>query len=83
MPLPSVRAEQPAERRSLTGYVARYARGEDYHTLIKTSLRALADACADIAGRPLLARPCVDTAPLLEREAAARAGLGFTAKTPC
>jgi len=65
----------------LTGYVARYARGDDYHLLIKARLRALADACAEIAGRPLLARPCVDTAPLLEREAAARAGLGFAAKS--
>ncbi len=74
-------AREQAPRRGLSGYVARYARGEDYHLLIKARLRALADACAAIAGRPVLARPCVDTAPLLEREAAARAGLGFAAKS--
>lgn len=64
----------------LTGLVARYARGTDYHEVLKTRLRSLADRCAELCGRPILARPCVDTAPLLEREAARRAGLGFVAK---
>ena len=65
----------------LTGLVARYARGADYHEIMKERLRQLADACAALSGRAVLARPCVDTAPLLEREAARRAGLGFTAKS--
>lgn len=65
----------------LSGLVARYARGDDYHNVLKTRLWRLADRCAELAGRPILARPCVDTAPLLEREAARRAGLGFTAKS--
>ncbi len=64
----------------LSGLVARYARGVDYHGLFKERLRRLADRCADLSGRRVLARPCVDTAPLLEREAARRAGIGFTAK---
>jgi len=64
----------------LSGLVARYARGDDYHSLMKDRLRTLADRCAELSGRTLLARPCVDTAPLLEREAARRAGIGFTAK---
>ncbi len=63
-----------------TALVARYARGEDYHGVMKERLRLLADRCAELVGRPVIARPCVDTAPLLEREAARRAGLGFTAK---
>ncbi|MET0410005.1 MAG: tRNA epoxyqueuosine(34) reductase QueG [Polyangiaceae bacterium] len=70
-----------SEGRPLTGYVARYARGADYHGVIKQKLRALADECATLAGRPVLARPCVDSAPLLERAAAQRAGLGFVAKS--
>jgi epoxyqueuosine reductase len=63
-----------------TALVARYALGKDYHIVLKERLRALADRCAELCGRPVLARPCVDTAPLLEREAARRAGVGFTAK---
>jgi epoxyqueuosine reductase len=76
-------ASEPAPSGGLvppTALVARYARGKDYHVVLKERLRSLADRCAELCGRPVLARPCVDTAPLLEREAARRAGLGFTAK---
>jgi epoxyqueuosine reductase len=62
------------------GDIARYARGADYHTVMKTKLFALARAIAVAAGTPVAARPCVDTAPLLERDEAERAGLGFVAK---
>ncbi len=63
------------------GLVARYAQGADYHTVLGRKLRQLAEEAAALAGRPVLARPCVDSAPLLEREAAARAGVGFIAKS--
>jgi epoxyqueuosine reductase len=66
---------------ALTGVVARYARGEDYHDVMRKKLRRLADAVANLLGRPVLARHCVDTAPLLERAAAERAGLGFASKS--
>ncbi len=66
--------------RTLVGTVARYARGEDYHPLLWDRLKSLADRAAVLVGRAVLARPCVDTAPLLEREAAARAGVGFLGK---
>jgi epoxyqueuosine reductase len=66
---------------ALTGSVARYARGEDYHLVMKQKLAALAERCEELLGRPVLARACVDTAPLLEHEVARRAGLGFTAKS--
>ena len=66
---------------ALTGIIARYARGEDYHDVMRKKLRRLADALANLLGRPVLARHCVDTAPLLERAAAERAGLGFAAKS--
>jgi epoxyqueuosine reductase len=65
----------------LTGIVARYARGQDYHDVMRKKLRRLADAIANLLGRPVLARHCVDTAPLLERAAAERAGLGFSSKS--
>ncbi|HKO50045.1 MAG TPA: tRNA epoxyqueuosine(34) reductase QueG [Polyangiaceae bacterium] len=66
---------------NLTGIVARYARGEDYHDVMRKKLRRLADTVANLLGRAVLARHCVDTAPLLERAAAERAGLGFAAKS--
>ncbi len=68
-------------RRSARGAVAAYARGTDYHLVMKDKLRALADALASAAGVSVRARIAVDTAPLLERELAARAGLGFVGKS--
>lgn len=62
------------------GRVARYARGTDYHHVLKARLYRLARTLSARFGRPLLYRACVDTAPLLEHEAAAAAGLGFIAK---
>jgi epoxyqueuosine reductase len=61
------------------GKVARYARGRDYHAVIKRRLHALCDALrAAFPGEGF--RAFVDTAPVLERELAARAGLGWIAR---
>lgn len=61
------------------GKVARYARGRDYHEVIKRRLHELCDALrAEFPGE--LFRAFVDTAPVLEREHAARAGLGWIGK---
>jgi epoxyqueuosine reductase len=65
----------------LVGTVARYARGDDYHRVLKDKLIDLGRACAAIVGRSVAVRACVDSAPLFEREAARRAGLGFTGKS--
>jgi epoxyqueuosine reductase len=65
----------------LSGTIARYARGEDYHLVMKQKLDALARRCEEIVGQKLQTRFCVDTAPLLEHEAARRAGIGFSAKS--
>jgi epoxyqueuosine reductase len=70
----------PVERLIGRGTVARYARGRDYHALMKTRLKDLAVAVAELVGRPVASRPCVDTAPVLERELAERAGIGFVGK---
>jgi epoxyqueuosine reductase len=62
-----------------SGKVARYAQGEDYHEVIKARLHALADALrAEHPGHEF--RAFVDTAPVLERELAARAGIGWQGK---
>jgi epoxyqueuosine reductase len=65
----------------LRGRVARYARGEDYHHVLKAKLERLGAAIDALVGRPVARRACVDSAPLLERDFAVRAGLGFAAKS--
>jgi epoxyqueuosine reductase len=65
----------------LSGRVARYARGEDYHRVLRSKLEQLGAAIDALVGRPVGRRACVDSAPLLERDFAVRAGLGFAAKS--
>lgn len=62
------------------GAVANYARGTDYHIVLKQRLLALGDSLASLAGVPVTSRACVDTAPLLERDLAVRAGYAFFGK---
>jgi epoxyqueuosine reductase len=62
-----------------SGRVARYARGGDYHVVIRRRLEALAAELGRDAPQETF-RVCVDTAPVLEREHAARAGLGRIGK---
>ena len=59
--------------------VARYARGRDYHDLMLDRLRRLARRVEE-AYPGTGCRPYVDTGPVLERELAARAGLGAVGK---
>ena len=60
-------------------YLSRYALGRDYHKLIRRRLAMLADKIADAVG-PASQRPFVDSAPVLERACAERAGLGWIGK---
>ncbi|MGZ6971001.1 MAG: tRNA epoxyqueuosine(34) reductase QueG [Thermoanaerobaculia bacterium] len=62
------------------GNVAQVARGEDYHDVVRRHLKAVIEDLRPLAPRGAHFRVCVDTAPLLEREIAARAGLGFLGK---
>jgi epoxyqueuosine reductase len=63
------------------GRVADYALGLDYHIALRSRLRRIGQGLADGSGRSVWTRPCIDTAPLLEREAARLAGIGFIAKS--
>ena len=66
--------------REPTGPVARYARGDDYHDVMIERLRAL-HACVDAwVGEPVHGKAYVDTGPILERDLARRAGLGWFGK---
>ena len=63
------------------GRWAAYTQGTDYHAVVRGHLLCLADQLAQWVGRPVVARACVDSAPLLEREVAARSGVGFVGKS--
>lgn len=59
--------------------IAKYALGRDYHKVVRQKLKRLLnwakEICAGLEGRI-----CVDSAPILEREFASRAGLGWFGK---
>lgn len=62
--------------------IARYALGRDYHKVMRGKLRrVVASIVAEHPGSGT--RICVDSAPLLERELAHRAGLGWFGKNTC
>ena len=66
--------------REPSGPVARYARGDDYHDVMEAKLRDLHRRIERDAGRTIAGKPYVDTGPLLERDLARRAGLGWFGK---
>lgn len=63
------------------GRVAMYAWGDDYHKVVKSRLHRMADRMRIDLSEPFEARACVDTAPLLERELGAAAGIGWIGKS--
>lgn len=62
------------------GRVSRYAWGADYHEVMMGKLEALAGAVASLSGGAVSHRAYVDFGPLLERELARRAGMGWFGK---
>ncbi len=61
-----------------TGNISVYARGRDYHDLIKSRLKLLAGEVAALTGAEV--KVFVDTAPLMEKPLAQKAGLGWQGK---
>ncbi len=68
------RLQRPAE-----GIVSLYARGRDYHKVLRTRLQRLAERMAQEVG-PLGYRVFTDSAPVLEAELAVRSGQGWRGK---
>lgn len=63
------------------GYVSRYALGRDYHKLLRNRLKRLGDMIQEYCvGIDVNSRPFVDSAPILERPLAAKAGIGWVGK---
>ncbi|MGH7355783.1 MAG: tRNA epoxyqueuosine(34) reductase QueG [Candidatus Rokuibacteriota bacterium] len=60
--------------------VARYARGRDYHDVMRPKLRRLVELLDAAGGAGVRSRAAVDTSAVLERDLAAAAGLGWIGK---
>ncbi len=58
-------------------YVSIYARGENYHRVLRDKLRLLVQKIEDLAGGKIESKIYVDSAALSEKSLAVRAGLGF------
>ena len=65
------------------GQMAAYAWGDDYHDVLKPRLQALVTFIEAQTGRSVLNRWYTDTGPILERDLAQRAGLGWIGKNSC
>jgi len=71
--------ETQGQQLARQGVVSLYARGRDYHKVLRARLQKLADALAQRVG-PLGHRVFTDSAPVLEVELATRSGLGWRGK---
>jgi epoxyqueuosine reductase len=69
-----------AQEGSLESCVARYARVPDYHKTLKAPLEELAHFVSSLSSPPSKSLCFLDSGPLLERDLAQRAGLGFIGK---
>ena len=65
------------------GRVASYAWGNDYHAVLPPRVRELAASVQGLVSPPLAAKAYTDTGPILERDLAQRAGLGWIARNTC
>jgi epoxyqueuosine reductase len=63
--------------------IAKYARGDDYHAVLRSRLRGLLSWLASVAPPGLEAFTCVDDGPVQERVYAEAAGLGWIGKNTC
>lgn len=77
-PSPSGRGQGESESR-----IAAYARGEDYHHILPARMKELVHFIEEQVGGPIKSRWYTDTGPILERDLAQRAGIGWIGKNTC
>lgn len=63
-----------------SGFVARYARYDDYHKVIGERLKSLTQFVDHVSGATARSLWYIDTGPILERDLAQRSGIGFIGK---
>jgi epoxyqueuosine reductase len=73
----------PIQGKGSVGRIASYAMGMDYHEVIPLRLKALASFIERQTGKEIPNRWYTDTGPVMERDLAQRAGLGWIGKNTC
>jgi epoxyqueuosine reductase len=73
----------PEEGPGVSGRIAAYARNEDYHDVLPKRMQELVQFIEAQVGGPVANRWYTDTGPILERDLAQRAGIGWIGKNTC
>ncbi|MGE5850017.1 MAG: tRNA epoxyqueuosine(34) reductase QueG [Candidatus Methylomirabilota bacterium] len=68
------------EGEGIRGWISRYAWGDDYHDVMQAKLERLLDSVREETGPEVQGRVYVDAGPVMDREAGARAGIGWFGK---
>jgi epoxyqueuosine reductase len=79
-PSPNGRGQGEGESR---GNIASYARGLDYHDILPARMKELVKFMEEQTGGPVKNRWYTDTGPILERDLAQRAGIGWIGRNTC
>jgi epoxyqueuosine reductase len=80
---PAPNFAESAQEDNLTGRIAAYARGPDYHLVLPEKMEALVQVIQNRMGQTFPYHCYTDTGPVLERDLAQRAGLGWIGKNTC
>jgi epoxyqueuosine reductase len=83
IPYDDPKTSKTTERNQPHGRVAAYAWGKDYHLVLPERLQALVKFIEQQVNHPVANRWYTDTGPILERDLAQRAGLGWIGKNTC
>jgi epoxyqueuosine reductase len=73
----------PTRRGQGEGNIASYAWGDDYHDVLPARMKELVQFIEEQVGGPVRNRWYTDTGPILERDLAQRAGIGWIGKNTC
>jgi epoxyqueuosine reductase len=73
----------PKGESGMRGNIASYAQGADYHDVLPARMQQLVQFIEEQAGGPIRNRWYTDTGPILERDLAQRAGMGWIGKNTC
>jgi epoxyqueuosine reductase len=80
---PLLVGEGLGEREKSRPCIASYARGDDYHDILPPRMQELVRFIEAQVGGPVANRWYTDTGPILERDLAQRAGIGWIGKNTC